>query len=77
MAALKIAENLRERIEKLGIPHGKDATELFVTISLGVATQTEHTGYALPKMLNDAADQALYKAKKAGRNRVCSSLETA
>jgi diguanylate cyclase (GGDEF)-like protein len=71
-AAIRLAERLRERIEKLGLPHAYPNAESIVTISLGVATQTKFPGNALPQIL-DAADKALYMAKEGGRNRVCSS----
>lgn len=44
--------------------------ELRVTISLGVAERTDEMG--VPEELVHAADEALYRAKRAGRNRVCS-----
>jgi diguanylate cyclase (GGDEF)-like protein len=71
-SALQIAERLRERIEKRGLPHVYPKAESVVTISVGVATQDKIPEYALPKTLNDAADNALYMAKEGGRNRVCS-----
>jgi len=65
--AAMLAERLRHRIASLALEHG--GKKLAVTISLGVA--------ALPGPKVDdgdtlvrAADQALYKAKNAGRNRV-------
>ena len=71
-AGLQVAERLRERIENLGLPHAYSATAPVITISLGLATQLKMPEYFLPKMLNDAADNALYLAKADGRNRVCS-----
>jgi len=38
-----------------------------VTFSCGIASYPEITD---PKLLSDAADQALYAAKAAGRNRI-------
>jgi diguanylate cyclase (GGDEF)-like protein len=43
--------------------------KLQVTVSIGVATRDEKN--TTPEQLLKAADQALYKAKKGGRNQVC------
>lgn len=71
-SALQIAERLRERIEKKALPHVYPSAESVVTISVGVSTQDNIPEYFLPNILNDAADNALYRAKESGRNRVCS-----
>ncbi|MFI3185208.1 MAG: diguanylate cyclase [Methylococcaceae bacterium] len=71
IAALQVAERLRERIERLGLAHAYSATKPVITISVGLATQDNIQEYFLPKILIDAADNALYIAKKSGRNRVC------
>jgi diguanylate cyclase (GGDEF)-like protein len=67
--ALKVAEALRTRVEGLNLPHPRSSVHDRVTISLGVAsTVAEHSGS--PDMLVAAADQAIYEAKREGRNRV-------
>lgn len=66
--ALRIAEQLREEIEQLGIAQA-DGT-IRVTSSLGVACSDRH-GKNSEELLH-YADEALYEAKKAGRNQVCS-----
>lgn len=71
-SALQIAERLRERIEKMSLPHAYSEVESVVTISVGVATQANISENSLPQILGDAADKALYMAKEGGRNRVCS-----
>lgn len=71
-AAGQIAERLRERIEKLSIAHIYPKPSSIVTISAGVATQTEIPENLSAQMLHEAADKALYMAKAGGRNRVCS-----
>ncbi len=58
------AEQLRIEVERLK-PAGVD-----VTLSLGLAAVAEHPGKDLNALLG-IADQALYGAKAAGRNRVC------
>ncbi len=40
-----------------------------MTVSLGIASYPEHTDDM--EQLLDLADQALYQAKKTGRNKVC------
>jgi diguanylate cyclase (GGDEF)-like protein len=63
------AERLRMAVESQRWCH--EAGILRATISLGVAERTEEmTG---PEDLLNAADAALYEAKKGGRNRVCSA----
>ncbi|MGV7931030.1 MAG: diguanylate cyclase [Spirochaetota bacterium] len=67
--ALVIAEAMRREIEVLGIPHRFSATSDRLTISLGVAGMIAERD-ASPRVLIEAADAALYRAKQAGRNRV-------
>jgi diguanylate cyclase (GGDEF)-like protein len=52
-------------------PWSRLARNLSVTMSFGVAS-LEHIEQTVPQILA-SADRALYQAKKAGRNRVCSS----
>lgn len=68
------AERLRRRIWRLAIPNVASAVSDRITISAGVATVTPHApGFidATPDVVLHAADQALYRAKCLGRNRVC------
>ena len=66
--ALLVAEQIRRAVESLGLPHSGNPNGL-VTVSIGCATQTlAHD--SVPTAPVDAADQALYQAKSAGRNRV-------
>lgn len=65
--AEEIAERLRKKIENY--PFGTPKGSIKITTSIGVTTLSE----SITK-LNDfieLADQALYQAKSAGRNRVC------
>lgn len=59
----------QEAIEKLKIPHEKSICSSFVTVSMGVATFNNSTEM-LPEELLEKADNALYRAKETGRNRV-------
>ncbi|MHC8353844.1 diguanylate cyclase [Pseudomonas sp. LB3P81] len=70
--AVEIAEKMQERIRALGIEHSASDVDRVVTVSLGVATLTP-TGDLEFQALIEAADNQLYKAKTAGRARVCSS----
>lgn len=58
------ADRLRQLVSR--IPHGLDRD---VTISVGVAWAPVHG--VDRESLNKAADEALYRAKESGRNRVC------
>ena len=62
-----LAERIRRRVEATAFEfNGK---RIPVTLSLGCATLLGD-GYQLPEALLSAADENLYRAKRAGRNRV-------
>ena len=65
--AKRMAEELRRQVEKLKIPHETSETKPFVTISAGVAAMIP-TRNSDPLSLINLADQALYKAKRTGKN---------
>ena len=66
--ARAVADLLRGRIETLATLH-PSAPGGIVTISLGVATAAPGEATS-PEALISAADEALYRAKRAGKNRV-------
>src|SRR5437016_13330562 len=66
-AALRRAERMREEVAKLELRYG-DKPLGPVTVSLGVAVFPVHTKES--EELLRCADEALYAAKQAGRNRV-------
>ncbi|PYI55011.1 GGDEF domain-containing protein [Paenibacillus flagellatus] len=66
--ALQVAERIRAAVEahRYALPDGRT---IHITASLGVST---YPGVPADELLN-GADQALYEAKRTGRNRVCSA----
>ncbi|TDY91291.1 UNVERIFIED_ORG: diguanylate cyclase (GGDEF)-like protein [Herbaspirillum seropedicae] len=66
--ASKVAERIRAAVEQLALPHAHSRFGM-VTISLGVA-QADLQRHGQAEQLLAEADQALYAAKSAGRNRV-------
>ena len=70
VGALAVAEELRERVEALGIAHPASSVSDRITVSLG-AVSVVPDGDAGWLVIIAAADCALYRAKHDGRNRVC------
>ncbi len=73
-ATLDVARDLAERIRirVLADPFIENDEQLFVTVSLGVAVAREDED---AEALIRRADQAMYEAKAAGRNRVRTELD--
>lgn len=69
-----IAERFRADILSLQIPHAYSSTGNYVTISQGVATIIP-TKDSSPSRLINAADEALYRSKESGRNKVSRNFQ--
>ncbi len=67
--AVAVAERIREGVEQLSLD-GPESAPLLKTVSGGVATFPDHAASAL--RLLESADAAMYRAKRAGKNRVIS-----
>lgn len=66
---LAAAELCRRRLAEAKIDHGGSRVSPFLTVSIGIATA--HPCHDLePRVLLKAADNALYRAKDAGRDRI-------
>lgn len=70
--AQEIAENLRRRVEALGIAHSGNPDGGRVTVSVGISTRTPPQTADYVDLMQ-SADPALYRAKESGRNGVASA----
>ena len=66
-----LGERIRRHVAGLSVPLLGDA--IHVTVSVGVAALSEETDYSSREELVAAVDAAMYSAKDAGRNRVCTA----
>lgn len=74
--AMALGATFCRAIEALRLPHSASPVSRYVTVSVGSATAMATVGGTIdmPQGLLIAADQALYRAKAAGRNRVGATL---
>ena len=70
--SITMAERLRTSIEALEIAHTNNKLLPVVTISIGVAAAAPRPDGNYEHLIKQA-DDALFKAKREGRNRVCSA----
>lgn len=70
-AAIQVAERIRINVENTAFPCGEKQPSGRLTISLGVASSEEIRSASVFDLV-DTADRALYRAKKAGKNKVVS-----
>ncbi|MFG1498340.1 diguanylate cyclase [Saccharospirillum sp. HFRX-1] len=65
----QVAEQCRQVVEDLQLPHAFSEAAAVVTISAGVCVGQPRQ-HDVPETLTEGADHALYEAKEGGRNRV-------
>lgn len=65
-----VAERIRSRVEAASLPNPTSQVGPYVTVSIGVAAFTRNRSFVSAEQLQRRADESLYRAKKAGRNRV-------
>ena len=70
--ATKVGERLRKAIAAMAMPHPKSDVADHVTVSIGVAAGRMSDGTTTEELVR-AADNALYEAKRMGRNRTHAS----
>ena len=63
-----IAERIRRLVENTLFEVGR--TQVHLTLSMGISSFPSHRGKSKEELIK-MADQALYDAKRGGRNRVC------
>jgi diguanylate cyclase (GGDEF)-like protein len=67
--AIYVAQNIRQAVRDLGIPHAQSKMCDRITVSLGVVSIVPNSEISPPDLIN-AADKALYIAKQQGRDQV-------
>ncbi len=68
--SFEYTEDICREIEELHIIHTNNKVSKYLTASFGLATVDMQTNLYDEEFIYTASDQALYKAKKAGRNQV-------
>ncbi len=64
-----LAEQLRRAVEQLALPHESSEAAAVVTLSIGLVSACPGSNPAMDGLINQA-DEALYRSKHGGRNRV-------
>jgi len=71
-AAFNYAEKVRRQLEQNSFSY--EGVKISITVSIGAATL--RPGETVPDLMVLRADEALYRAKTEGRNRVCVEKDT-
>jgi len=69
--AMDFAHRISRHINSLNIAHSQSSVADHITISIGVASADPQQSLDSAQIV-EAADSAMYQAKKTGRNRICS-----
>ena len=67
--AVALADKIRVAVQQLHIEHKGNSAGRHVTISMGVAVKSRESSDTVETIIHNA-DEALYMAKKEGRNRI-------
>lgn len=70
--AVTVAQAIQAEIQQLQLPHAQSQVSEIITLSLGIACLVPNSAFVTQSIIV-AADQALYEAKKLGRDRYCIS----
>lgn len=70
VGAASVAEQVRATVEAIGLTHVGNQPAGVATVSIGLAVALPSSEFFDPTALVTASDAALYRAKRAGRNRV-------
>jgi diguanylate cyclase (GGDEF)-like protein len=68
--AVSVAERIRRRVEAASLPNPRSSVGAYVTVSIGPAVLDQGGATVSSEGLQRQADEALYEAKKNGRNQV-------
>ena len=68
--AVQVAQEIQQQVRSLDIPHNTSMVDQYITLSMGIYSLSPPLEAPMINLLN-ATDQALYQAKKTGRNRYC------
>jgi diguanylate cyclase (GGDEF)-like protein len=68
--AMAVADRMHHAVELAGIVNEGSPFNRHVTVSIGVGVCAPKSGTTAPALV-EIADQALYEAKRLGRNRIC------
>lgn len=74
--AIMIAECIRKAVIELAIPHSESDISEWVTVSIGIATVSA-SSVTSPEQVVTLVDEALYRAKKGGRNQIQENIQRA